>query len=139
MYLVSCLVIFVLLIFVGLVNKNELIGLFLLVRLEWDKWIVDVSVLIDWFWLNISIFKLWLRFFSVFLLFDEIFCCGIWVILDIINLIFVILMVFLCFDVGCKCWFVLVLLMILIVLLGKWCLLMYFVFNLVVVLSVFCV
>lgn len=135
----SCIVILVFFMLVGLVNKNELIGLCLWFNFVWFILIVLVSVLIVLFWLKISIFRWLFRFFSVLWLFCEMFFLGICVICVIMDLIFVMLIVFLCLFIGIRCVWVFVLLIMLMVLFGRWWLLIYFIVNLIVVCIVFVV
>lgn len=133
---VNCCVILVLFMLVGLVKRNELIGLFGVLSLVWDSLIVVDSDLMVLFWLNMVSLRLCLRLCSNFLL--EVVMCfgGICVIFVMIFLICVISMCFMCFFFGCRCWQVFVLLMMLMVLFGMCWLLMQCVVSLVVVCSV---
>lgn len=133
---VSCLVILVLLILVGLVNRKLLIGFFGLFRFEWVSLIVEDSVLMVGFCLKIIIFRLCFRCCSIFLLVVLICLVGMCVILVMIVFIFLMLISFLCCFFGSRCWWVLVLLIMLMVLFGSRWLLMCFIDRFIVVCSV---
>lgn len=86
-YLVSWWVSLVLLMFVGLEKRKELMGCFLGFSLVCDSLIEVESDLMVEFWLKMICLSLFLRCVSVVLLFLEIDCCGILVIVEMIFFI----------------------------------------------------
>lgn len=105
---VNCFVNFVLLMFVGLINKKELIGWFCLFRFIWLWWIVLVILLMVLFCLIIWVFKLivkffnWVCFFFFKLLIGMLVFCFIMVLIFFLVMIGVFLLLICFFFIVCN-------------------------------------